>query len=368
MDAVDCLAEHGRNRDYAGLCAHLGGRHGQGVGYDQFLDDAVLQNFGGFAREHGVGGVAVDVARAVAAYGVGGGYDGAAGADFVVHDDGCLVAHVADEGCGFYALLVADTHLFDDGKMRVEPVRHVAGALGVAGVRRHDDGVVLHLPVPEVVRQTGDCAEFVEGDVEEALYLSGVQLEGEHAVCACGLDEVCDEAGGDWHAGLVFLVAARVGEVGDDGGYPARGRALCGVDHNQQFHYAVVDREGDGLYEEDILLAYVFPYSDEGVVVAELEDLALAQWDAEVSTNVFCQLAVGVAAEHFQVFIQSHLIPRVYFGAIIRTMHLNMNSYLILTRFKYEIALNCVSPDYITMRADSDGRDGRRLWATAFLW
>ena len=103
----------------------------------------------------------------------------------------------------------------------------------------------------------------------------------------------------DGHSGLVLLVAAGVGIVGDDRGDPARRRALGGVDHYQQFHDVIVDGVGDGLNEKDVLLADVLQYPDEGIVIAKLEHLALSKRNVQVAADVLRQLAVCVAAKHF---------------------------------------------------------------------
>ena len=100
-------------------------------------------------------------------------------------------------------------------------------------------------------------AEFVERNVEEPLYLTSVEFEGEHAVCSRRFDEICHQAGRDGHAWLVLLVTASVCVVGNNRGDPTRRCALGGVDHYQELHDVVVDGEGDGLNEEDILLANV---------------------------------------------------------------------------------------------------------------
>ncbi len=57
------------------------------------------------------------------------------------------------------------------------------------------------------------------------------------------------------------------------------------------------------------MLTNVFEYSNEGVVVAELEDFALAERYVQIGADVLCEFAVGIAAEYFHVFVQSHRDP-----------------------------------------------------------
>ena len=62
--------------------------------------------------------------------------------------------------------------------------------------------------------------EMVDGDVEEALDLGGVQVHRQHAVGAGPGDQVGHQLGGDRHAAFVLAVLPGVAEVGNDGRDP----------------------------------------------------------------------------------------------------------------------------------------------------
>ena len=118
----------------------------------------------------------------------------------------------------------------------VQLLRKGAGA-GPRCRRRGDDHEVL-IAVAElleiVVAEDGRAEEVVHGDVEEALYLGGVEVHGEDAVGAGGGDEVGHQLGGDGVAALGLAVLPGVAEiVGDNGGDAAGGGPLEGVDHHQ---------------------------------------------------------------------------------------------------------------------------------------
>ena len=87
------------------------------------------------------------------------------------------------------ALLVPHALLVDDGQRRVQLAGDVARALGVAdvGCEHGDLGQVALL---EVAAQRVERGQLIDRDVEEALDLAGVQVDGEHAVGAGGLDQV----------------------------------------------------------------------------------------------------------------------------------------------------------------------------------
>ena len=94
----------------------------------------------------------------------------------------------------------------------------------------------------EEVGQQGQGGKLIDRDAEEALNLLCVQVNHDHPVGAGYRDQVGQQAGGNGHAWLVFLVGAAVGEVGDDSSDASSRGALAGIQHDQQFHDVVADR------------------------------------------------------------------------------------------------------------------------------
>jgi len=83
-----------------------------------------------------------------------------------------------------------------------------------------DDDTVLDVQVLAYPAQRARLGvEVVDRDIEEALDLRCVQVHGDDVVTARRLEHVGHESCGDRGARLVFLVLARVGEVGKDCGY-----------------------------------------------------------------------------------------------------------------------------------------------------
>ena len=130
--------------------------------------------------------------------------------------------------------------------------------LCAAGVGRYNDTVLDGEVTADPVKRARLGVEVVDGDVEEALDLRGVQVHGDDVVAARRLEHVGHETCGDGGAGLVLLVLASVGEVGQHGRDATCRRRLAGVDHDQELHDSVVDvaRSG-GLEDEDCATASV---------------------------------------------------------------------------------------------------------------
>ncbi len=64
-----------------------------------------------------------------------------------------------------------------------------------ARVGRHDDEALLGQPdVAEVLREHRQGRHVIDRDAEEALHLARVEVHGEHAVDACGLEHVGHQA------------------------------------------------------------------------------------------------------------------------------------------------------------------------------
>ncbi|GMR41166.1 hypothetical protein PMAYCL1PPCAC_11361, partial [Pristionchus mayeri] len=167
--------------------------------------------------------------------------DGAAGVGHVIDQDGDLALDVSDERhlldlVGTLALLV------DEGEVDVETVGDRRHSLGSSCIGRHDHGA---LPVGnallDVLEDGRLGVQVVDGNVEEALDLRGVQVHRDDVVGASHREHVSHQLGGYGRTRLVLLVLAGVREAGNHRGHSAgRGDLAC-VDHYKQLHEVVVD-------------------------------------------------------------------------------------------------------------------------------
>src|SRR5262249_7262670 len=159
----------------------------------------------------------------------------------VVEDEAAAAFDLADDVHDL-ALVGALAALVDDGQGAAEALGVGAGPLHAAGVGGDDDHVGRVVQAQVVVEERRHGEEVVEGDVEEALDLRGVQVDGDDAADAGGHDEVGDQLGGDGRAGGDLAVLPGVAVVGDDGGDGSGRGAAERVDHDEQLHHVVVDR------------------------------------------------------------------------------------------------------------------------------
>ena len=143
--------------------------------------------------------------------------------------------------------------LVDDGERRVEALGERAGAHHAADVGRDDHDVLAAVVMGlDVAHHDRRGEQIVGRDVEEALDLAGVQIDGQHAVGAGAGDEIGDELGRDRRARPRLPVLAGVAEIGDDRRDAPRRGAPQRVDHDQQLHQIVVRRIGGRLDDEGV--------------------------------------------------------------------------------------------------------------------
>ena len=122
--------------------------------------------------------------------------------------------------------------------------------------------------------------DVVDGDVEEALDLVGVQVHGEDAVDTGDLQHVGHDLGADGHArGAHATILAGIAEVGNHGSDAAGRGATQGVDQDHQLHQVVVGGRTGGLDDEGILATDVFQDLDVDFAVGETTDDGLTQGD-----------------------------------------------------------------------------------------
>src|SRR6266702_2304615 len=182
----------------------------------------------------------------------------------------------------------------------IQAISKLARLLCKAFVGRNDDEIT-QLLLSKVTRLNNLRGEFVNRDVEETLDLAGMHVHSEHAMRPGNRNAVCNQAGGDRHTRLIFLVGAAISIVGDDSGDARSGGPFERIDHDEQFHNGAVDRGTEGLNDEYIVAAHIINDFDKDIFVAKLKNIGIAKWNAQVLADGDSQRAIGIPAKDTQV-------------------------------------------------------------------
>ena len=175
------------------------------------------------------------------------------------------------------------------------------GLLGAAHVGG-GDGKVVEVHGLDIGDEDRAGPEVIDGDVEEALDLGGVQFAGHHAVATgCG-EHVGYQFRGDGNARTVFAVLAGPAEVGDDGNHLVGGSPAGGVDHQQQFEEIVCRRIG-ALDNEYRRATDAFRELGLEFAVAETGEFRVTECRVQLLCNLLCEDAGTVAGEDLQSMV-----------------------------------------------------------------
>jgi hypothetical protein len=159
----------------------------------------------------------------------------------------------------------------------------------------------------EVLEQHGHREQVVDGPVEEALDLRGVQVDAHDAVGAGGLEQVGDETGRDRLAAAPLLVLPRVRVEGrDDGDALGRG-ALEGVDHDELLHERLVDGARVRLDDERVAAAHALVEARVDLAVGEGARVGGQHLGLELGRDLLGELGVGAPRDDNEALLAGDL-------------------------------------------------------------
>ena len=216
-----------------------------------------------------------DIGRTVLEQRLGCLHDGAAGVDHVVDQNAYAIPHIADD-LEHLDLIghVGIAALVDDRQRRTEDVGPALCHAHATRVRGHHGDAVTRNLLGHMARQERHREQVVDGTVEEALNLRGVQVNRHEAVGTRGLEEIGDESSRDRLATTVLLVLPRVAVERDDHGDALGRGALEGVDHDELLHDPRVDRCGVALQHEAVAATHGFLEAHKDLAVGEVVGLS----------------------------------------------------------------------------------------------
>ena len=187
-----------------------------------------------------------------------------------------------------------DAALGNDGEAAAQSVCEFLSHLDAAGVGGNDHGFCIHFAL-HVGDEHGGSVEMVHRDIKEALDLLSMQVHGQHAVHTGSGQQVCDQLGGDGHAGTVFSVLTGIAIVGDHGGDAGSRSAAGGIDHDQKFHQVFVGGGAGGLDDEHIRISEAVLILDEHFAIREFFHGCVSEFLPHAACDCFREFAVRVA-------------------------------------------------------------------------
>ena len=176
----------------------------------------------------------------------------------------------------------------------MQAVGELSRARDAAEIGRDNDDV-FEIAFLQIRGEDGRRSEMINRNVEEALNLTGMQVDRHDARDTRRLHEVRDELRRDRLAAARLAILTRIGVVRHDGRDAVRRRPLAGVRHDEKLHEIVVDRLRGRLNDEDILAANALADHHLRLAVVEMTDVCIAKRHADVRCDLLRELGVGVA-------------------------------------------------------------------------
>ncbi len=146
----------------------------------------------------------------------------------------------------------------------------------------------------QVFVQHRSCVQMIDRDIEKALYLTGMKVYSQDAVCPSRGEQVGNEFRRNRHSRLHLPILACITVIGYYSGYPACRCPLKGVDDKEQFHDIIVYRGTGGLYHKDIRTPHIIIDLDHKFAVAESSHGGIPLTDTTVTTFSDGELMVQI--------------------------------------------------------------------------
>ena len=233
--------------------------------------------------------------------------DGACGVDHVVNHHAVAAFDLADNAMRLGMVRASSvTSLVNEGERQIAQLRGpLLGNLDTAGIRRHDGGVLKRHVVAHIVKQHRSSGEMIDRTVEEALLLSGMQVNRHNTVGTGCAEQVENQAGGDGLATLMLLILTGIAKERRDHGDGTCGSALHGVNHDELLHDPLVNRLGMRLHHERVGTTHRLGVTHIHLAVGEIVSRGLKHVNSQVFRGFMGLLRVCTTRHQSQFFIRS---------------------------------------------------------------
>ena len=185
-------------------------------------------------------------------------------------------------------------------KIAFQHLRIGIGGLYSAGVRRHHDRIG-QIPLAQALYDHRRRIEVVNRNIEEPLYLLGMQIHREHPVRAGSLEKIGNQLCRDRNARLILPVLPRIPVIRNNRRDPGSGGAFHGIHHHQKLHDVFVRWPAERLDDEYVAAPDVFLDFYKYLAIGKAADLRLAQRLAEISSNLPRKRQIGIARKNLHL-------------------------------------------------------------------
>ena len=130
---------------------------------------------------------------------------------------------------------------------------------------------------------------MVKGNIEEALNLCSVQVDGNNAGYACSFQQISHQFCSDRFTTTSFAVLASIAIVRNNCGDMVSRSAFESVNHNQKFHYVIVnDGTAGGLYDKYVFTTYAFVNHYLNFAIIETVNHCVTNSGAKICSDFTC--------------------------------------------------------------------------------
>src|SRR5579875_166611 len=212
LDGVGQQARYAQDHEIGQLLVR---RYRDAICHHDLTDRRIAQALDGLTAQHAVRGADVNLACAVAFSNMGSTDDATSCGNHVIEDDCDFALQGATNQIGLLGLRGAGTALVYDGDGAAELLLMHQCFLDAAFVRAEDDQVALrNIQTTNEFVEDRAGVQMIDGDIEKALNLRGMQVESQHPIGAGGGQQVGDQLGRDRYAAHILTVLARVAVIG----------------------------------------------------------------------------------------------------------------------------------------------------------
>lgn len=287
VDAADGFAQERGDGDDSHVREHLFGAKLEAVRDDDLFDRGFAQAFGRLATEDGVSRSDVDATCTVLRHCFDGSHNRTGRRDHVVKNECDLPFNGTADQVLLASLEGIRAALIDNREAAAEMIDVLQRSLDAPFIGANDDEVLLgKIQRPEVLVEDRSGVEVIDGAIEEALNLSGMEVHCQHAVGTGFGDEIRDQLRRDRDSAHVLAILPCVAEVGHDGGDASGTCSLASIDQDQQLHQVFVDGRAGRLDEEDITPSHVLIESNGDFSIRKIPQFNRPQIDSKISGDL----------------------------------------------------------------------------------